>query len=184
MVRVCALMVCEYVCGMYMRGVCMCGMCMCVVRVCVVYVYVCVCEMCVWCVYVMLLEYNFGDLHFSWLAGWLVVELVGWLVSKRETISQFPTYLPPDFSPSVFWFWCFLFSSEMLEAVGHEYLGDFYFHCDRLLKMDGLLVVQVPPYPNNPSLLITSHMTSHPFHTYIVPNTYATYSPTPITPIF
>eukprot|EP00898_Chlorokybus_atmophyticus_P001648 jgi/Chlat1/2484/Chrsp175S02424 len=38
-------------------------------------------------------------------------------------------------------------SCEMLEAVGHEYLGDFYGQCDRLLKPDGIMVVQVITTP-------------------------------------
>ncbi|GJP59725.1 hypothetical protein CLOP_g15100 [Closterium sp. NIES-67] len=42
-----------------------------------------------------------------------------------------------------------ILSCEMLEAVGHEYLGDFFHHCDRLLAMDGLLVVQVITTPES-----------------------------------
>jgi cyclopropane-fatty-acyl-phospholipid synthase len=38
---------------------------------------------------------------------------------------------------------------EMLEAVGHEYLGDFFFHVSRLLKNDGIAVVQVITTPDN-----------------------------------
>lgn len=38
-------------------------------------------------------------------------------------------------------------SCEMLEAVGHEYLPDYFFHCDRLLARDGVLVVQVITTP-------------------------------------
>ena len=34
-------------------------------------------------------------------------------------------------------------SCEMLEAVGHEYLPQFFHHCNRLLAPDGLLVTQV-----------------------------------------
>ncbi|MGC9323681.1 MAG: DUF1365 family protein [Desulfomonilia bacterium] len=34
-------------------------------------------------------------------------------------------------------------SIEMLEAVGHEYLGEFFAQCDRLLAPDGLVVLQV-----------------------------------------
>jgi cyclopropane-fatty-acyl-phospholipid synthase len=33
-------------------------------------------------------------------------------------------------------------SIEMLEAVGHQYLGRFFSHCDRLLKKNGLVVIQ------------------------------------------
>eukprot|EP00850_Spirogloea_muscicola_P013250 SM000089S23806 [mRNA] locus=s89:24895:31296:- [translate_table: standard] len=40
-----------------------------------------------------------------------------------------------------------IISCEMLEAVGHEYLGQFFGHCDRLLAMQGLLVVQVITTP-------------------------------------
>lgn len=39
-------------------------------------------------------------------------------------------------------------SIEMLEAVGHEYLGTFFSCCDRLLKPDGLLVLQVITIPD------------------------------------
>eukprot|EP00897_Mesotaenium_endlicherianum_P008430 jgi/Mesen1/7615/ME000397S06675 len=39
-------------------------------------------------------------------------------------------------------------SCEMLEAVGHEFYGSFYHHCDRLLAMDGLLVLQVITTPH------------------------------------
>lgn len=39
-------------------------------------------------------------------------------------------------------------SIEMLEAVGHEYLGTFFRCCDRLLKPDGLLVLQVITIPD------------------------------------
>ena len=39
-------------------------------------------------------------------------------------------------------------SIEMLEAVGHEYLGTFFNVCDRLLKPDGLLVLQVITIPD------------------------------------
>lgn len=34
-------------------------------------------------------------------------------------------------------------SIEMLEAVGHEFLGEFYAACERLLAPDGLVAVQV-----------------------------------------
>lgn len=33
--------------------------------------------------------------------------------------------------------------SEMLEAVGHEFMEDFFRRCDSLLAADGLLVLQV-----------------------------------------
>jgi cyclopropane-fatty-acyl-phospholipid synthase len=33
-------------------------------------------------------------------------------------------------------------SIEMLEAIGHEYLGDFFRICDRLLKKNGIIVIQ------------------------------------------
>jgi cyclopropane-fatty-acyl-phospholipid synthase len=33
-------------------------------------------------------------------------------------------------------------SIEMLEAVGHQYLGRFFSQCDRLLEKDGLIVIQ------------------------------------------
>ena len=33
-------------------------------------------------------------------------------------------------------------SIEMIEAVGHEFLGTFFATCDRLLKRDGLVVIQ------------------------------------------
>jgi cyclopropane-fatty-acyl-phospholipid synthase len=39
-------------------------------------------------------------------------------------------------------------SIEMLEAVGHEYLGDFFAACDRLLKEDGRAAVQVITLPD------------------------------------
>jgi cyclopropane-fatty-acyl-phospholipid synthase len=39
-------------------------------------------------------------------------------------------------------------SIEMLEGVGHEYLGTFFSCCNRLLKPDGLLVLQVITYPD------------------------------------
>eukprot|EP00899_Mesostigma_viride_P018529 jgi/Mesvir1/26678/Mv20460-RA.1 len=44
---------------------------------------------------------------------------------------------------------CFdrILSCEMLEAVGHEFLGDFYKHCDRLLAPDGVMAVQVITTP-------------------------------------
>lgn len=40
-----------------------------------------------------------------------------------------------------------IISCEMLEAVGHEYLPDYFHHCDRLLAPDGVLVVQVITTP-------------------------------------
>ncbi|HDP24597.1 MAG TPA: DUF1365 family protein [Deltaproteobacteria bacterium] len=39
-------------------------------------------------------------------------------------------------------------SIEMLEAVGHEHLGEFFARCDRLLKPDGLMVLQVITVPD------------------------------------
>ena len=39
-------------------------------------------------------------------------------------------------------------SIEMLEAVGHEYLGTFFSACDRLLAPDGLVVLQVITIPD------------------------------------
>jgi cyclopropane-fatty-acyl-phospholipid synthase len=39
-------------------------------------------------------------------------------------------------------------SVEMLEAVGDEYLGDFFASCERLLKPDGLVVLQVICIPD------------------------------------
>jgi len=39
-------------------------------------------------------------------------------------------------------------SCEMLEAVGHEFLGSFYRACDTLLAPNGLLVVQVITFPD------------------------------------
>lgn len=39
-------------------------------------------------------------------------------------------------------------SCEMLEAVGHEYLPQFFHHCNRLLSPDGLLVTQVITFPD------------------------------------
>lgn len=39
-------------------------------------------------------------------------------------------------------------SIEMLEAVGHRYLGDFFAACDRLLAPDGLAVLQVITIPD------------------------------------
>lgn len=38
-------------------------------------------------------------------------------------------------------------SCEMLEAIGHEYLGEFFWHCDRLLKPSGLVTLQVITTP-------------------------------------
>jgi cyclopropane-fatty-acyl-phospholipid synthase len=40
-------------------------------------------------------------------------------------------------------------SIEMLEAVGHEYLGTFFARCDRLLAPDGLVVLQVITIPDH-----------------------------------
>lgn len=39
-------------------------------------------------------------------------------------------------------------SIEMLEGVGHKYFGAFFQCCDRLLKPNGLLVLQVITYPD------------------------------------
>jgi len=39
-------------------------------------------------------------------------------------------------------------SIEMLEAVGHEYLGTFFATCDRLLRPEGLVVLQVITIPD------------------------------------
>ncbi len=39
-------------------------------------------------------------------------------------------------------------SIEMLEAVGHQYLGTFFAQCDRLLKPAGKLVIQVITVPD------------------------------------
>ena len=36
---------------------------------------------------------------------------------------------------------------EMLEAIGHDYLGEFFFHCDRLLNPKGIVAVQVITTP-------------------------------------
>ncbi|MCF7838373.1 MAG: DUF1365 family protein [Candidatus Marinimicrobia bacterium] len=41
-----------------------------------------------------------------------------------------------------------IISIEMLEAVGHRYLGRFFAACDRLLKPDGLVVLQVITIPD------------------------------------
>jgi len=39
-------------------------------------------------------------------------------------------------------------SIEMIEAVGHRYLGDYFANCDRLLAPDGLLVIQAITIPD------------------------------------
>jgi cyclopropane-fatty-acyl-phospholipid synthase len=39
-------------------------------------------------------------------------------------------------------------SIEMIEAVGHEFLGAFFATCDRLLKPDGLVVIQAITIPD------------------------------------
>jgi cyclopropane-fatty-acyl-phospholipid synthase len=39
-------------------------------------------------------------------------------------------------------------SIEMLEAVGHEYFGKFFDACDRVLKPDGILAIQVITMPD------------------------------------
>lgn len=41
-----------------------------------------------------------------------------------------------------------IISIEMLEAVGHEYLGSFFEACDRLLKPDGVAVIQTITIPD------------------------------------
>jgi cyclopropane-fatty-acyl-phospholipid synthase len=41
-----------------------------------------------------------------------------------------------------------IISIEMLEAVGHKYLGAFFAACDRLLKPDGLVFLQVITIPD------------------------------------
>jgi len=41
-----------------------------------------------------------------------------------------------------------IISIEMLEAVGHENLGEFFSCCDKLLKPDGLVVLQVITMPD------------------------------------
>lgn len=41
-----------------------------------------------------------------------------------------------------------IISIELLEAVGHEYLGAFFAACDRLLRPDGLAVIQVITIPD------------------------------------
>ena len=40
-------------------------------------------------------------------------------------------------------------SIEMIEAVGHEFLGEFFSQCDRLLRPDGILVLQAITFPDN-----------------------------------
>lgn len=44
----------------------------------------------------------------------------------------------------------------MLEAVGHEFYPDFFHHCDRLLAVDGIMVVQVKPHSVQPHLCRTA----------------------------
>ncbi|UCF66901.1 MAG: class I SAM-dependent methyltransferase [Acidobacteriota bacterium] len=41
-----------------------------------------------------------------------------------------------------------IISVEMLEAVGHKYLGTFFAACDRVLARDGLVVIQVITFPD------------------------------------
>ncbi|MDH3284152.1 MAG: cyclopropane-fatty-acyl-phospholipid synthase family protein [Acidobacteriota bacterium] len=41
-----------------------------------------------------------------------------------------------------------IISVEMIEAVGHEYLGRFFAACDRLLAPDGLFVLQAITFPD------------------------------------
>eukprot|EP00127_Corallochytrium_limacisporum_P002581 Clim_evm17s134 gene=Clim_evmTU17s134 len=58
-------------------------------------------------------------------------ELVDYRVFGRKTQRQFDRIL----------------SCEMMEAVGHEFLPDFFGNMDRLLKRDGVMVVQVISVP-------------------------------------
>jgi len=67
------------------------------------------------------------------LAGRVNFELVDYRVFARANPRAFTRIL----------------SCEMLEAVGHEFLGDFFRACDRLLTLDGLLVVQVITFPDH-----------------------------------
>eukprot|EP00189_Rhodosorus_marinus_P001955 CAMPEP_0113961486 /NCGR_PEP_ID=MMETSP0011_2-20120614/5336_1 /TAXON_ID=101924 /ORGANISM="Rhodosorus marinus" /LENGTH=842 /DNA_ID=CAMNT_0000973133 /DNA_START=338 /DNA_END=2863 /DNA_ORIENTATION=+ /assembly_acc=CAM_ASM_000156 len=58
-------------------------------------------------------------------------------------------------------------SIEMLEAVGHEYLGSFFESCDKYLNPDGVLVVQVITTPEE---RYEAYRTSSDFiSTYIFP---------------
>jgi len=41
-----------------------------------------------------------------------------------------------------------IISIEMIEAVGHEFLGTFFATCDRLLKPDGVVVIQAITIPD------------------------------------
>lgn len=41
-----------------------------------------------------------------------------------------------------------IISIEMLEAVGHKYLGNFFATCDRVLKVDGRAALQVITFPD------------------------------------
>lgn len=42
-----------------------------------------------------------------------------------------------------------ILSCEMLEAVGHEFFGAFFSSCQRLMKPDGIMVIQVITVPDN-----------------------------------
>jgi cyclopropane-fatty-acyl-phospholipid synthase len=67
------------------------------------------------------------------LAGRVNFELVDYRVFARTRPRQFTRII----------------SCEMLEAVGHEYLGDFFKSCEQLLTPEGLLVVQVITFPDH-----------------------------------
>jgi len=71
--------------------------------------------------------------HDRSLAGRVNFELVDYRVFARANPRAFTRII----------------SCEMLEAVGHEFLGDFFRSCDRLLTLDGLLVVQVITFPDH-----------------------------------
>eukprot|EP00730_Choanoeca_flexa_P008915 TRINITY_DN12558_c10_g1_i1.p1 TRINITY_DN12558_c10_g1~~TRINITY_DN12558_c10_g1_i1.p1 ORF type:complete len:479 (+),score=148.76 TRINITY_DN12558_c10_g1_i1:79-1515(+) len=60
-----------------------------------------------------------------------------------------------------------ILSIEMMEALGHDYLGTFYKACDRLLKPDGLLAVQVITMPD--SRYDVYRRTADFINTYIFP---------------
>lgn len=45
------------------------------------------------------------------------------------------------------------FFSEVLEAVGHEYMEQFFSSCESVLAEDGLLVLQVCTYFSGPTKL-------------------------------
>lgn len=42
-----------------------------------------------------------------------------------------------------------IISVEMLEAVGHHYLGEYFKSCERLLAPEGIIVLQVITFPDN-----------------------------------